>query len=149
VAQRRTRKKRGQVVPISEAARIAGVGRSTLYRHLKKGTLSAVKHRDGSRGIDLAELARVYPQMSHETSQKRPRGVSVGQNDTGNQSPQVAALVATMQAEVKHLRERVEFLERELADTKNRENRLLGILEQRKLEPPGGGLWQRLFGGGQ
>jgi transposase-like protein len=51
------------VVSISEAARIAGVARSTLYRQNKQNNLSFTKLQDGQPGIDLAELYRVYPQQ--------------------------------------------------------------------------------------
>jgi len=48
-------------VNISEAARIAGVNRSTIQRHLKDGKLSAMRDATGKTKIDIAELKRAFP----------------------------------------------------------------------------------------
>ena len=87
VAKRETSKEKGQVLPISEAARVAGVGRSTIYRYLEKGILSPVGNKDGYRGISLSELARVFPQVSPETPQEHLRGPSAAQVGRGRQIP--------------------------------------------------------------
>ena len=137
------------ILGITEAARQAGVSRSTIHRYLKKGTFSATRQSDGSRGVDVAELARVFPGVAGDTSQERSRDSAMRQSATPStrSSETVSVLVATMKSEVEHLRERVSLLERELADAKNDKNRLLGIVEQRQLSGPGVSLWRRLFGG--
>ena len=48
------------VIRISEAARTWRMARSTLQRAIREGTLSATIRADGSRGIDTAELIRVF-----------------------------------------------------------------------------------------
>lgn len=48
-------------VNISEAARISGKDRKTLYRHMNLGVLTFKEKPSGGRVIDLAELMRVYP----------------------------------------------------------------------------------------
>ena len=48
------------VISISEAARTWRLARSTLQRALQEGRLSATVRADGSRGIDTAELIRVF-----------------------------------------------------------------------------------------
>ncbi|MGO2383076.1 helix-turn-helix domain-containing protein [Vreelandella zhanjiangensis] len=45
---------------ITEAAKIYGKQRKTLYRHIDSGRLSAGVRGDGKRVIDLAELIRCY-----------------------------------------------------------------------------------------
>jgi len=50
----------GTVLNLSEAARRAGVARTTLYRNIKTGKVSATTMPDGTRGIDLSELLRAY-----------------------------------------------------------------------------------------
>jgi len=52
------------IINMSQAAKAAKVGRTTLYRHAKKGTLSITTLPDGSPGVDTAELFRVFPQGS-------------------------------------------------------------------------------------
>ena len=60
------------MVSMKEAAGMAGVGRTTLYRKADQGLLSTTKMPDGSRKVDTAELFRVFPADSGET-------VTVGQ----------------------------------------------------------------------
>lgn len=45
---------------ISDAARLYGIHRSTLHRHLKAGRLSCVFQEGGARVLDLSELIRCY-----------------------------------------------------------------------------------------
>ena len=48
------------VISISEAARTWRIARSTFQRAIQEGRLSATVKADGSRGIDTAELIRVF-----------------------------------------------------------------------------------------
>ncbi len=48
------------ILNMTQAARAAGIGRSTLYRHAKKGSLSITTLPDGSPGVDSSELFRVF-----------------------------------------------------------------------------------------
>ena len=50
---------------LGQAARLAGVGKSTLARAVKAGRLSATKTEAGTYEIDTAELARAYPLVVH------------------------------------------------------------------------------------
>ena len=52
------------MVSLQEAAKLAGVGRTTLYRKADQGLLSTRKMADGSRKVDTSELFRVFPQDS-------------------------------------------------------------------------------------
>ena len=61
------------IVNLTQAAEMAGIGRSTLWRKAKSGVLSTTKFPDGSPGVDTAELFRVFPretdikaQVTHE-----------------------------------------------------------------------------------
>lgn len=45
---------------ITEAAKLYGKQRKTIYRHLDTGRLSAGVRGDGKRAIDLSELIRCY-----------------------------------------------------------------------------------------
>lgn len=61
-------------VSVSEAARLYGKDRKTLYRHINKGRLSAGPVEDGVRLIDMSELIRVYgePPASSATDATPP-----------------------------------------------------------------------------
>jgi excisionase family DNA binding protein len=49
------------MLTLGEAARMTGLGKTTLARSIKAGRLSATRTDAGSYQIDAAELARVYP----------------------------------------------------------------------------------------
>jgi len=51
------------IVSISEAARLTGKSRQTLYKHLHNGQLSLSIDVNRSKGIDTSELIRVYGQL--------------------------------------------------------------------------------------
>ena len=50
------------VINLTQAAIKAGVTRKTLYKHIESGKLSVVDTADGTRGVDTAEISRVYGQ---------------------------------------------------------------------------------------
>ena len=55
------------LLTIAQAARTAGVARSTIYDHLRAGKLSATRTSTGERRIDTSELACVYGPVGHAT----------------------------------------------------------------------------------
>ena len=132
MAQRDTTKTKRTFLTPSEAARRASIGRSTLYRAMKDGTISVSKDAKGRKRIDAAELARVYSLDTSDTSQDVPH-VSHG---TPVSSPEVSALVVSMKARIDLLERENALLERELADSKNEKGRLLSMLEQKALVAP-------------
>ncbi|WP_344266997.1 helix-turn-helix domain-containing protein, partial [Streptomyces sodiiphilus] len=50
---------------ITEAAKLYGKQRKTIYRHIDSGRISASIRGDGKRVIDLAELIRCYGEPSN------------------------------------------------------------------------------------
>jgi hypothetical protein len=91
------------ILGISAAARAAGVNRSTLQRAIKTGRLSATIDAAGERGIDLAELLRVFGPLRQ-----------VPQEDA-TAPPQPAAPIAAADATV------VELLREQLRQAQERE----------------------------
>ena len=58
------------ILTFSQAAQATNVSRSTIYRHAKEGRINVVRLPDGKRGIDVAELERVFgPLKTSDTSQ--------------------------------------------------------------------------------
>ena len=49
------------LVSLGQAAKLAGLGKTTLARAINSGRLSATRRDDGGYQIDVAELERVYP----------------------------------------------------------------------------------------
>ena len=68
-------------INISQAAKMTGKTRTTIYKKIKSGELSAELGNDGNRLIDTAELLRVFGDLVtpdtvsmdvHDTPQLRP-----------------------------------------------------------------------------
>lgn len=49
------------MVGLSEAAKLAGKNRTTVFRAMKTGRLSFTVNDAGERRVDIAELQRVFP----------------------------------------------------------------------------------------
>ena len=116
----------------TQAAKAVGIGRSTLYRYLREGKLSATSLSKGGRGIDTAELERVFgPLRQAGTPQDIPpehRERPEGQPETSREWDETHAF----------LRQQVLFLKQELVAAREDRNRLLTLLEQKMLPKPGG-----------
>lgn len=70
------------LVTISEASRLTGKARKTLYAHIKSGKVSSRLGKDKVRKIDTSELARVYD-LSLKGNSKVTTGVT-SEVTTGN-----------------------------------------------------------------
>jgi hypothetical protein len=75
------------ILSISAAAQTAGIDRRTLQRAIKSGRVSATVDATGRRGVDVAELLRVYgplPTMPQPSTQgQRAALPQANQLDTG------------------------------------------------------------------
>ena len=85
---------------VTEAAKLAGVTRRTIYRHIKAGKLSASVTGGDNTVIETSELLRVYGALS----QPEPGEVSTGSHE--NQPEYVTLLLA----ELSQLREQLSSL---------------------------------------
>jgi len=118
-------------VSISEAARLAGVSRKTIQRHIASGKLSATLSHgsDTNRQVEISELMRVYGQLDApvpESSAPQVPKVS-SSND---------ALVQVIEAQ----KETIDLLKNQVSEltTEKRELRaqMAGLLEYRKPATP-------------
>ena len=48
------------ILTLTQAAKATGISRPMLYRRIKSGHLSTIRQADGTKGIDSAELMRVF-----------------------------------------------------------------------------------------
>lgn len=131
---------------ISEAADETGKSRSTVWRAIKKGHLSATRDEEGEYRIDPAELARAFPPET-------VRSVAEKRDETPSVDTETAVLRAKLDAA-----ERLEAeLRRQLADTQEQRNKWqqqaerLALAPPRQVEPTPSepsrpGLLRRLFG---
>jgi hypothetical protein len=117
-ATTRNRERNMTVFSISAAARATGVDRTTIYQAIKSGRLSATTTATGERGIDLAELLRVFgplPQMPQDETVALPH--SATPEHTAN-----ATLIKVLQEQLQQANEREQ-------QAREREVRLLALLE--------------------
>ena len=114
----------------TQAAKAAGIGRSTLYRYLREGKLSATPLPTGGRGIDTAELERVFGPLRQTGT---TRDVPPEHSERAKGQPETSQRWGETHA---FLHQQVLFLEQELIAAREERNRLLTLLEQKMLPEP-------------
>ena len=120
---------------ISDAAKRAGVERTTLYRKIDKGELSAEIDAHGTKVIDASELLRVYPDASvidnRTTGMQQMRTVETQQNATADATMAVLLREAEMREEkIEDMKRRIEALEADKTDLRSERDRLLKVIEE-------------------
>ena len=108
------------VVSISEASRLVGRTRQTLYNDRDSGKLSWTTLETGKPGIDTSELQRVYGQLRLNPVGQAVRNVSFDSGTDSGDSRDGAGAVdptvhAVLETELKGAQQRIELLERMLA----------------------------------
>ena len=123
---------------ISEAARTWRIARSTIQKSLQEGRLSATAKADGSKGIDTAELIRVFGEAPVALQE---RGSSELERATPVATPVATPIAADLT--IATLQARVDLLQAQLQEARQLEIWLQGIIEQRLLPPPRQGIIER------
>lgn len=137
-------------VSISEAARLAGISRSNLYKnYIKQGLISVVRNHQGQPRIDVSELLRVFGEIQKNTAlssktQVEDRSEIQVRTQENTTETQVQIQVAALESELKLLREqlakadeREQFYQQQLKDL----TQTIKFLEY-KPEPPPRRWWQ-------
>lgn len=148
---------------LGTAAKACGVGRTTIFRAIQSGKISATKDSHGSYAIDPAELHRVYPTVAEKQAAKQ----ALEQSTTGVRTDETAALRAKIEGleeilnrekeTVADLRRRLDQSEAERRDTQGKLTALLTHQPEPRVETPlpvppipkspeKGELWKKLFG---
>lgn len=117
----------------SKAAQLARVARSTIYKDIEEGKLSAEQDGKGHKVIDVSELERVYGELSTPDNGETPENVRVGQIRTDEKGNWESAL----QREAYFFRERLAEKDERLRekdttieDLRGERDRLLKIVEE-------------------
>lgn len=113
---------------LKEAAEMTGMSKSTIFKAIKKGTISASKHENGQWMIEPCELHRVYPplnsnEVSAEISGENTRHET--QESAVNQRGNTDELVAELRSTVADLRRRLDESEAERRVTQEKLTLLL------------------------
>ena len=112
------------LLTLTQAAKTAGIARSTLYRAIRNGGISVVSQPNGSKGIDTSELQRVFSPLLSTTK-------LTGQPDAPKD-------VALLQARIDALERENGLLRDEIQTSRERENKLLDVISRGMLEAPKG-----------
>lgn len=137
---------------LTQAAREAGVSKSTIHRSIKNGRLSATRHDDGTYGISPSELFRAFPRNpsgTHSVTQYGTPLESMGtlSDPAPSPPPDQAALlqvkVDMLTAQLEREKETVEDLRRRLDRA---EDRLLSLAPPKEAEVKPKSLWTWLWG---
>ena len=156
LAKRRFGMKRDTMAySLGQAAKAAGISKTSLHRAIQKGRVSAAKNDNGSYVIDPSELHRVYPPISETDRSANP---DLGQDGTA----ETAIETAVLRREVQLLNERLTDKETVIADLKERldqseqerrdkDRQLTALLTDQREQaeqpaPQARGLFGRLFG---
>ena len=104
---------------LSEAARLAKVDQSTLYRQVQSGILSIQTDAKGRKRVDLVELIRIYPDVANKIN---PLNTTLGLEKQSPAMQEVARMmeVESLQLQIESLHSQIELLNR-LVKSKDQE----------------------------
>jgi hypothetical protein len=120
-------------INLTQGAKLAGVSRSTLNRHIKEGKISKSNGKDGKPRVDTSELHRVYGELSRDTSYQT---VPMEHHRTSNETTENVIEIATLKAELNAARERLEDVSKDRDEWKGQAKALSTLLtDQRPLDP--------------
>ena len=117
------------LLSLSEVAQRTGMARSSIYRLIDEGRLSATLDHRGRKCVELTEVLRVFGSIKNETGQEDNR------QDTSNNSVRTARMsnetgqdtITVLMQELAQARAELQFRSKEL-DLKDRE---LGLMQTR------------------
>src|SRR3954466_6102931 len=89
---------------LREAAEQTGTSKSTIFRAIRAGRLSADKDSDGNFAIDPAELFRVYPPKSEEVAPARAVNRAEGHDAITLDTVELRVRNAELEGQIKALR---------------------------------------------
>ena len=101
---------------LGQAAKESGKSKSTIWKYVKNGTLSAHKNSDGSYCIDAAELFRVFPPRAGETFDERQEATRANQQII-TENEVLKAQLAAQSERIRTLEADKQFLQEQLQRT--------------------------------
>jgi hypothetical protein len=112
-------------ISISEAARLAGISRTNLYKtYINTGKISVVRENEKVY-IDISELIRVFPNCKLIDTQKIHELTLEDNNKTQDNSE----LITLLRAQLAEAKEREEWFKQQLEKTTH-------LLEDKTNQPP-------------
>jgi hypothetical protein len=133
---------------LASAATATGISKSTIYRAIKSGKISA-SFEDGVYKIDPSELHRVFEPVSEKHFMKD----EMTQTETGDETALLQLEIDFLKQQLARERNFVESLERRLDESDNERRRLTLLLTHQQKQSPvekakssdENHLWKRIF----
>jgi len=100
-------------VNLSQAAKLTGKNRTTIWRHIHSGKLSIERDRDGLPFVDTSELIRVYgelEQVATGDTKKKPHQATYSYEDLIAIVELLRKEQAEMKAEIENLTNRLTYI---------------------------------------
>ena len=132
-------------VSMSKAAKLAGIQRSTLYRHIEEKGISVIKEEGQHPKIDVSELIRVYGDQikidaAEPKNKTKNENRSIVSDDTKNDTLSDKVRIAELEAQLrgyekieKKLEDEIEYLRDQLQEEKTERKQVQAVLtDQRK-----------------
>lgn len=134
-------------VNLTQGAKLAGISRSTLNRHLKEGKVSKGIDASGKPCVDTSELQRFYGGLSHGVPR---RDVQMTQRGTLSKNAENMTEIALLRAELTATKERLEETQKDRDEWKGQAKTLSLLLTDQRQEKPverKRGFWGGIFSG--
>ena len=103
------------LVTITQASKLVGKARKTIYAHAKIGKVSLSKFSDGKTAIDTSELYRVYGDLKGNVT---PKPLHTEDNVTSGNT--VLDVLTELKSENSLMREEMQKLREEIKNLNNR-----------------------------
>ena len=103
------------LVTITQASKLVGKARKTIYAHAKAGKVSLSKFSDGKTAIDTSELYRVYGNLKENVT---PKPLRIEDNVTSGNT--VLDVLTELKNENSLMREEMRKLREEIKSLNNR-----------------------------
>ena len=103
------------LVTITQASKLVGKARKTIYAHAKAGKVSLSKFSDGKTAIDTSELHRFYGTFKEDVT---PEPLHVEKNVTNGNS--ILDVLTELKNENSLMREEMQKLREEIKNLNNR-----------------------------
>jgi len=135
-------------INLTQGAKLAGVSRSTLNRHIKEGKVSKVIGSDGKPSVDTSELARAYGELRHNTLSDT---VPLAQLRTPSDVVEKDIEIAVLRAELNASKERLEEVRHDRDEWKGQARTMATLLTDQRTGQVSPvvykkGFWGRVFG---
>lgn len=126
---------------LAQAADKVGCDKSTIYKQIRRGVISAIRAEDGRYFVDASELFRVFPEAAATVDQL---GSVSGNSTEASRIADLEKMVGLLESERDFLRQRLIQAE----DERKRLSALLTDQSARNSAPPtepGNRLYDKLF----